>query len=335
MMPPELDRLPAAPRTDGWPWVGEIPKRERGREPKPRVSIVTPSFQQGPYLEATIRSVFLQGYPNLEYIVIDGGSTDESIEILEKYDPWLTYWTSESDEGPADAIHKGFGKASGDILAWLNSDDVLLPGAVDLAVSVFNGRPEADVVFGDRIFIDAGGQPFDVYISPRKMTATAMRTGSCIPQETSFYRREMYAAAGGMNTDAGLAFDYDLFARMFRAGGTFVHAERFMGCFRMQSSSLTSRSGRQLRDDLLRARNSYFSDTVSRRLTNAFLDVAWSRFTWRLRKAAWLLQMRDATLESLSPEPSVDLGSPIERVGELDDALISLISTYRRTLSHV
>jgi glycosyltransferase involved in cell wall biosynthesis len=125
--------------------------------PWPRITVVTPSFNQAQYLEETIRSVLLQGYPNLEYLVIDGGSTDGSVEILERYAPWLDYWVSERDRGQAHAINKGFARCTGDVIGWINSDDLLLPGAFRLIGEAHRASPDA-VLLGDVIdFDDATG----------------------------------------------------------------------------------------------------------------------------------------------------------------------------------
>ena len=115
----------------------------------PKVSIITPSFNQGQFLEASIRSVLEQDYPNLEYIVVDGGSKDDSVEVIKKYQDRLAWWVSEKDKGHADALNKGFARATGEILAWLNSDDIYFPGAVTEAVSVLQNQPEVGMVYGD------------------------------------------------------------------------------------------------------------------------------------------------------------------------------------------
>lgn len=130
-----LNALPPPPRRKkGWPWTKEsnqpAPRKHNG-EDWPRISIVTPSYNQGCYIEETIRSVLLQNYPNLEYVIIDGGSTDESVEIIKKYEPWLTHWVSEPDRGQSHAINKGFAKCTGDIFNWLCSDDILLDSALE------------------------------------------------------------------------------------------------------------------------------------------------------------------------------------------------------------
>src|SRR4051812_31180515 len=126
---PSLAELPPPPPgAAGWPWTEESSGLEEG--PWPRVSIVTPSYMQGDFLEETIRSVLLQGYPDLEYFIIDGGSTDRSVEIIRRYEPWLAGWVSEKDAGQPAAVNKGWNRASGDILAYINSDDWYYPGAL-------------------------------------------------------------------------------------------------------------------------------------------------------------------------------------------------------------
>jgi len=146
--PTLYDLPPPPPGKRGWPWTEasvELPDPMPDGQEWPRVSIVTPSYQQGPFIEETIRSVLLQGYPNLEYIVIDGGSTDETVAILRKYEKWIAYWVSEADKGQSEAINKGFAKASGDLFGWLNSDDVYERCAIPIIAKYFTqdgGRME-------------------------------------------------------------------------------------------------------------------------------------------------------------------------------------------------
>ena len=128
--------------------------------PWPRVSIVTPSYNHGQFIEETIRSVLLQGYPNIEYIIIDGGSSDETLDIIRKYEPWLTHWVSEPDMGQSHAINKGFARCSGDVVAWLNSDDEYLPGTLGIVGHYMEKNPAADIVFGDQEEMDENGVTF-------------------------------------------------------------------------------------------------------------------------------------------------------------------------------
>src|SRR5918996_5491103 len=143
--------LPPSPGKIGWPWTEEsaqLPETMPDGCVWPRISIVTPSYNQGQFIEETIRSVLLQGYPSFEYIVIDGGSTDDSKEIIQKYEPWLTYWVSEPDRGQAHAINKGFARATGDIIQWVNSDDLLTPGALAEVGRLISLNPGAMIAGG-------------------------------------------------------------------------------------------------------------------------------------------------------------------------------------------
>ena len=183
--------------------------------PSPRVSIVTPSFNQGRYLEETMRSVLAQDYPNLEYIVIDGGSTDGSVAIIRKYEKRLAYWVSEPDRGQADAINKGFACAGGDLLGWLNSDDCLYPGAVRRLVEAFAARPETEFIYGDvtrgaelqQPANERRGQP----IALRDMLRTLRMP---IPQQAAMWRRSVIEKVGGLNPRWHVVLDREFFLRV-------------------------------------------------------------------------------------------------------------------------
>lgn len=155
---PLLSELPAPPQDKkGWPWTEQsepLPDVAPDGQQWPKISIVTPSYNQGKFLEECIRSVLLQGYPNLEYIVIDGGSTDETIDVIKKYEPWLTYWESKPDRGQSHAINKGLERSTGKLFNWHNSDDVLTPDSLSTMASAIIKYPQAGYVHGHRILID-------------------------------------------------------------------------------------------------------------------------------------------------------------------------------------
>lgn len=156
--------MPALPQSPpgrhGWPWetrAESLASVMPDGSPWPRITVVTPSYNQASYIEETLRSVLMQGYPNLEYIVVDGGSTDGSAQIIERYGPWLAHWVSERDRGQAHAINKGFARATGDLVGWLNSDDTLLPGALARLATAHRRQPAA-VILGDVEWVDVDGR---------------------------------------------------------------------------------------------------------------------------------------------------------------------------------
>jgi glycosyltransferase involved in cell wall biosynthesis len=188
----------------GWPWtIGTKPMASRsGAMFWPKLSIVTPSYNQGQFLEATIRSVLLQGYPNLEYIIIDGGSSDESVAIIRKYERFLTFWVSEPDDGQTAAINRGLERSTGEYLGWLNSDDLYTKGAFGKAIAAFLKHPESIVVHGNRILLDADDRVFGCAPLP---AFNPPETGFIVCSETAFWRRSVMELHGHLNPDLRFA----------------------------------------------------------------------------------------------------------------------------------
>jgi len=208
----------------------------------PTVSIVTPSYQQGRYLGRTLYSVVSQEYPALEYAVQDGGSSDETLEVLQRFEPALTCWRSEPDAGQADAINRGFQETTGEIMAWLNSDDLLLPGSLAYVARYFVAHPDVDVVYGHRLMIDENDGEIGAWILPTHDDFT-LTIADYIPQETLFWRRSIWEAAGSsVDESFGYALDWDLLLRFREAGARMVRLPRFIGAFRIHDEQKTSAS---------------------------------------------------------------------------------------------
>jgi GT2 family glycosyltransferase len=181
----------------------------------PLVSIVTPSYNQGRFLEATLRSVLAQDYPNLEYLVVDGASSDDSVAIIRRYADRLTWWVSEEDSGQSEAINKGLRRARGEIVGWLNSDDVYLPGAVTAAVAAFNSNPNAAVIYGDALAIDADGRPFNL-MRARQYSLVDMLAFNIICQPAAFMSRSILEQVEYLNPEYHLLMDQLLWMKLAR-----------------------------------------------------------------------------------------------------------------------
>ena len=238
---PKLVELPPPPtgRT-GWPWTEEttpLPETTPAGKPWPSISIVTPSFNQGTYLEETIRSILLQGYPNLEYIIIDGGSTDESAAIIKKYERWLTYWVSEPDQGQPQAINKGLARSTGEIFHWINSDDYLLAGALGKIAAALG---DADAVAGIVINFDESGHQESVV--PCELNAVRMISSEPSTrwhQPGLWFRRKSVIACGGIDDSYHYSFDWDLTIRYFGRFTRVNYLQDVLVHFRLHPQSKT------------------------------------------------------------------------------------------------
>ena len=221
---PKLNELPSIlSGITGWPWTEENPqlpdKMENGCD-WPKISIVTPSYNQGRFVEETIRSVLLQGYPNLEYIIIDGGSTDNSVEIIKKYEPWLTYWVSEPDRGQSHAINKGFGQATGEVFGWLNSDDYFHPGALEVLMTFRQANLDSIAWVGACVEVDING--FSLRRPSPRMGNKAQigdwSYESFFHQPSCLFSAGLFHAVGGLDERLHIALDVDLWLRLAEKG---------------------------------------------------------------------------------------------------------------------
>jgi glycosyltransferase involved in cell wall biosynthesis len=202
---------------------------------KPLVSIVTPSFNQAQFLEQTIQSVLEQDYPRIEYLIVDGGSTDGSQEIIQRYAPRLGWWVSEADQGQTEALNKGFSHARGDILAWLNSDDTYQPGAISQAVAYLENHPEAGMVYGDANLIDAKGELIGKFPARQTDYRRLQRGYVHIPQQASFFRASLWKQVGPLDPTFYFAMDYDLWVRLARISELHYHPSLWAN-FRLHGS---------------------------------------------------------------------------------------------------
>ncbi|MEN0054050.1 MAG: glycosyltransferase family 2 protein [Mucilaginibacter sp.] len=197
----------------------------------PKISVITPSYNQGAFIEQTILSVIGQQYPNLEYIIIDGGSTDNTVDVIKKYEDHITYWLSEQDAGQSHAINKGFARATGDILCWLNSDDYYLPGTL-LDIGSRLAANGLDLVFGNCIHLnEKDNQTYGSYFDPFKNWD--IKQGDYIVQPSSFWTKRAFELTGPLREDLHFGFDWEWYARAQSKGVNFIPSAKYYAVYRV------------------------------------------------------------------------------------------------------
>ena len=231
----------------------------------PKISIVTPSYNQGRYIEETIKSVLTQDYPDIEYIVVDGASTDNTVEILKGYGDRIR-WISEKDNGQTEAIKKGFEISTGEFIAWLNSDDVYLPGAVSRVADFFMNHPEADMVYGKSYYIDEDGARVGEYptgpVEPKRLPEF-----NFICQPSAFFTRAAYISVGALDEELHYSMDYDLWLRLSKKY-KLEYIEDYLSLYRLHAESKTMAEHHQLKQtkETLDLTLKYFSRAPANRV---------------------------------------------------------------------
>ncbi|MCE7906414.1 MAG: glycosyltransferase [Anaerolineae bacterium CFX3] len=251
----------------------------------PTVSIVTPSFNQARFLEAAIQSALSQDYPRIEYIVVDGGSTDGSLDIIQKYADRLAWWVSEKDRGQTDAINKGFARASGQIFAWINSDDTYEPRAVGQAVRFLLDHPEAGMVYADCNYINEQGRVIGKFPAAQTDLPRLRRGYVHIPQQTMFFRAELWKQVGPLDPSFYFAMDYDLWTRIAARAELRYLAGQTWANFRIHASGKTVAADDRCWPEMLRVHyrdgGSFFAPIVAKYYVRKLIAPLWN---WRFRK---------------------------------------------------
>ena len=244
--PSLADLPPPSPGRTGWPWTEESEQLKEAPENEcwPRITIVTPSFNQGQFIEETIRSILLQGYPNLEYFVLDGGSTDDSARIIEKYSPWISFWVSEPDRGQSAAINRGLRMGSGRYATWINSDDMLCRNA--LTTHFLSNELAEDIVYiGDCVNINQSSNILFTHrgrvqsLEELVRVASVWRTGGSIDQPAALFPLELALRVGGLNEQNYSTMDYELWGKFFLSGARVHYTGVPFGFFRWHDRQKT------------------------------------------------------------------------------------------------
>ncbi len=247
------------------------------------ISIVTPSYNQASYIEETIQSVLSQD-AQIEYLIVDGGSTDGTVEIIKKYKDRLAWWVSETDSGQTDAINKGFAYAKGEVLAWINSDDTYEPGAVAAAAKVLQEHPDVGMVYGDCNYINAAGEGIGTFDAAQTDYRLLRRGYTRIPQQTMFFRAELWKQVGPLDPSFYFAMDYDLWTRIARRMGI-KYVPKTWANFRLHTSGKSILADDRCWPEMLKVHyrdgGSFFSVIVAKYYLRKLMSPIWN---WRKHK---------------------------------------------------
>lgn len=205
----------------------------------PKISIVITSYNQAKFLQRTILSILNQNYPNLEFIVIDGGSSDQSVDIIKKYERYLTYWVSEKDRGQSDGLNKGFKKATGEIIGTLNSDDIFLPEALHKIAEFFKKNPKTDIVYSNRLDIDENDNLIGESRFAKFSRIVWLYDGMSLGSQGVFWKKKLFSKVGLLDINLHFAMDYEFFFRMALAGAKFKHVPGYFGAMRRHKNAKT------------------------------------------------------------------------------------------------
>jgi glycosyltransferase involved in cell wall biosynthesis len=261
-----IDSLPK-PGNDrkGWPWTEgspPMPAVSSNGKPWPKISIITPSFNQAQYLEETIRSILLQGYPNLEFFVMDGGSNDGSADILQKYDAFLDGWVSERDKGQSDALNKGLAKCTGEIVNWLCSDDLLQPGAFHRVARQFVEQPEAEVVAGAAAYHFEDGSSPDYIKQCSALDLEYLPAQNPIVQPSCFYRRSLLKREGPLRTDLHYLMDWELWCYFLVQNARWTFVDEVLSVYRVTGTNKGFIGGQKMLKEMYHVYREYSGDVI-------------------------------------------------------------------------
>ena len=260
------------------------------RRGRPRISVVTPSFNQGAYIERTIQSILDQRYPNLEYIIIDGGSTDGSRKIIERYEKHLAYWVSERDGGQADGLNKGFRRCTGEFVGWQNADDLYCAGAFERFAEGIGRDPLAEVVFGNIRYIDER----DGVIAESRLVPVSANTyvydGMCFHNQAALWRRSLFDRFGFLRPELDLLMDYEYFLRLALARVRFRFIHAFLGMFRVHSAAKTNSPATRSGSASFAHGQKQVFDALGVRIGS---EARFMRSLSLLRRSAWYLAQGD------------------------------------------
>lgn len=310
-----LEQLPPPPAgKTGWPWTHasrELPERLPGGAAWPRISIVTPSYNQAAFLEETIRSILLQSYPNLEYLIIDGGSTDGSVDVIRKYAPWLAFWESVPDRGQPHAINKGLARTTGDVLAYLCSDDVYRPNVFARVARELVDKSESQWLCGACLLVDEIRDATHMLVPelPDRPDAWLLKTVGrpyCFPQPGVFFRRRLIESAGLFREDFQYAFDYEYFVRLLYAGWVPTQVSETLAIYRVHPASKTGSSQSAFDRDVLA-----IADLYTHRAQPSVRAVLTINRCWRVAEAHGPRAARVALRQALVHDPWLARSRPV------------------------